>query len=195
MKIATYSRVSRNDGTQDTSNQADELRAWAQRLGGAIVTEYTDTVSGTKSADARPGLAQALRDVHERRYDVLLVWSLDRISRGGVLALTGILERVQRTGVVLKSYREPWLDTSSPALTELLVSIFGWIARQEREQLIARTRAGMARAKRQGVHVGRPKLAIDGLQARAAVAKAGSVAAAARLLRCDPGTIKSRLDS
>jgi Resolvase, N terminal domain len=56
-------------------------------------------------------------------------------------------ERAQRSGVVLKSYREPWLDTSSPALTELLLSMFGWIVRQEREQLIAGTRAGMARAR------------------------------------------------
>ncbi len=82
LKIATYSRVSRNDGTQDVTNQADELRAWAHRLGGTIVKEYIDQVSGTKSADARPGVAQALRDAHERRFDVLLVWSLDRVLVG-----------------------------------------------------------------------------------------------------------------
>jgi DNA invertase Pin-like site-specific DNA recombinase len=60
MKIATYSRVSRNDGTQDAGNQADELRAWAQRLGGTIVAEYVDQASGAKSAEQRPGLAAAI---------------------------------------------------------------------------------------------------------------------------------------
>jgi DNA invertase Pin-like site-specific DNA recombinase len=110
-----------------------------------------------------------------------------------VLALAGILERIQRSGVVLKSLRESWLDTSSPMIAELLVSIFAWIARQEREQLIARTKAGMARAKRQGIHVGRPRLDIDGDRARVAVAKTGSIRRAAVLLGCDERTIRSRL--
>jgi DNA invertase Pin-like site-specific DNA recombinase len=60
MNVALYTRVSRHDGTQDAGNQADELRAWAQRLGGTIVAEYVDQVSGTKSAEQRPGLAAAI---------------------------------------------------------------------------------------------------------------------------------------
>jgi DNA invertase Pin-like site-specific DNA recombinase len=195
MKIALYARVSRNDGVQDVENQLHELRNWAARLGGEVVAEYIDQVSGTKTGDARPALQQALQASHERRHDLLLVWSLDRLSRGGVLALAGILERVQRSGVVLKSLRESWLDMSSPLVAELLVSIFAWIARQEREQLIARTKAGMYRAKRQGVHVGRPRLEISAERARMAVERAGSVRAAARLLRCDEGTIRNRLAS
>jgi DNA invertase Pin-like site-specific DNA recombinase len=192
-KIAFYARISRNDGVQDVENQLHELRTWATRLGGDVVAEYVDQVSGVKNGDARPALQEALHASHERRHDVLLVWSLDRLSRGGVLALAGILERVQRSGVVLKSLRESWLDTSSPMIAELLVSIFAWIARQEREQLIARTKAGMARAKRRGVHVGRPRLEVDHERAVLAVQRAGSIRGAARLLGCNEGTVRNRL--
>jgi len=193
MKIALYARVSRNDGVRDVENQLHELRSWAARFGGDVVAEYIDQASGAKTGDARPALQKALQASHERRHDLLLVWSLDRLSRGGVLVLAGILERVQRSGVVLKSLRESWLDTSSPLVAELLVSIFAWIARQEREQLIARTKAGMARAKRQGVHVGRPRLEVDHQRAVLAVRRAGSIRGAARLLGCDEGTVRNRL--
>jgi DNA invertase Pin-like site-specific DNA recombinase len=193
MKIALYARISRNDGVQDVENQLHELRSWAARLGGDVVAEYVDQVSGAKIGDARPALQEALQASHERRHDLLLVWSLDRLSRGGVLALAGILERVERSGVVLKSLRESWLDTSSPLVAELLVSIFAWIARQEREQLIARTKVGMARAKRQGVHVGRPRLDVDHQRAVLAVRRAGSIRGAAHLLGCDEGTVRNRL--
>src|SRR5262249_1174948 len=101
MKIALYARVSRNDGVQDVENQLHELRSWAVRLGGDVVAEYVDQVSGAKTGDARPALQEALQASHERRHDLLLVWSLDRLSRGGVLALAGTLERAPRTGGVL----------------------------------------------------------------------------------------------
>lgn len=98
LKIATYSRVSRNDGTQDASNQADELRAWAQRLGGQIVREYTDTVSGTKSAEARPGLAQALLREVLRIQDpgaLAFITLLPRRSKQSCTTATDVLAATQ----------------------------------------------------------------------------------------------------
>lgn len=87
-------------------------------------------------------------------------------------------------GVGLRSLREPWLDVSNPLIGELLVSIFAWVARQEREQLVARTKAGLNRARRQGKTLGRPTV-IDADQAARALAQAGSYrgcsAGAARL--------------
>jgi len=195
MKIGLYARVSRADGAQDVENQLHELRGWAARLGGEVVQEFVDKVSGAKNADDRPALRRALEAAHRRDYDLLLIWSLDRLSRGGVLALAGILERLKGTGVGVRSLRESWLDTSSPMVAELLVSIFGWIARQEREQLVARTKAGMARAKRQGVHCGRPKAGIDADQARRALAKCGSLRKAAKELGVSEASIRRRLAS
>ena len=98
-EIGLYARVSRADGAQDVDNQLHELRGWAARLGGEVVQEFVDKVSGAKNADDRPALRRALEAAHRRDYDLLLIWSLDRLSRAGVLALAGILERLKTAGI------------------------------------------------------------------------------------------------
>lgn len=177
--------------------QTDELRAWAERLGLEVVRVYADQLSGTTHADERPALRNALTDAHERRYDVLLCWALDRVSRGGIGATSGILERLKRSGVGMKSFKEPWLDTSSPGIGELLTAVFAWCAAQERERIVERVRAGIARAKRRGTRsgkpIGRPKLDMDSERVRAAVARAGSIRKAAIVLGCDQRTLRNRL--
>lgn len=49
----------------------------------------------------------------------------------------------------------------------LLIAIFGWLAQQERERLIERTKAGLERARRQGKRIGRPRVRVDVTQALA----------------------------
>src|SRR5438552_18418019 len=145
MRCAIYARVSTNNGTQHTDNQVDELVAWAARLGHEVHRVYCDRVTGTKGAEERPALQEALRDAHQRRYDVLLCWALDRVSRGGIGATAAILAKLRRAGVSLKSYREAWLDTATPGVAELLTAILSWVAQQERERVRDRVRAGLAR--------------------------------------------------
>jgi len=67
MRCAIYARVSTSNGTQDTDNQVDELVAWAARLGHEVHRVYCDRVTGTKGAEERPALQEALRDAHQRR--------------------------------------------------------------------------------------------------------------------------------
>ena len=190
MKCAIYARVSKADGSQHADNQSEALTAWAERLGHEVVQVYVDRQTG--STDDRLALKEALRGAHLRQFDVLLVAALDRVSRGGVASLAGILERLAASGVGIKSLREEWLDTTSPLTRELLVAVFGWIAKVERAQLIERTLAGMARAKRQGVRIGRPQ-AIDADQARRAFTKCGSLRKAAAELGVTEATIRRRL--
>jgi putative DNA-invertase from lambdoid prophage Rac len=61
---------------------------------------------------------------------------------------------LDRLGVLVVSVREPWLDTGGP-VRDLLVAIFSWVAEQERLRLVERTRAGLARARREGTRLGR----------------------------------------
>src|SRR5437867_3024890 len=190
MKAAAYVRVSKANGDQHPDNQIDVLTEWARRLGHDLVQVYVDRQTG--STDDRPALKEALRGAHERQFDLLLVAALDRVSRGGVASLAGILEKLAAAGVGIKSLREEWLDTTNGLTPELLVAVFGWIAKVERVQLIERTLAGMARAKRQGVHIGRPR-AIDADQARRALAKCGSLRKAAAELGVTEATIRRRL--
>jgi len=193
MKAAIYARVSKANGDQHPDNQIDVLTEWARRLGHDLVQVYVDRQTG--STDDRPALKEALRGAHERQFDVLLVAALDRVSRGGVASLAGILEKLAAAGVGIKSHREEWLDSTNPMVRELLVSIFAWVAKSERATLIARTLAGMARAKRQGKRIGRPRAGIDADQAARALAKAGSLRKAAVLLNVTEATIRRRLAS
>src|SRR5438132_8449094 len=186
MRCAIYARVSTNNGTQHTDNQVDELVAWAARLGHEVHRVYCDRVTGTKGAEERPALQEALRDAHQRRYDVLLCWALDRVSRGGIGATAAILARLKGAGVGLKSYKESWLDTSTPAIGELLTAVFAWVARQEADRIRERVRPGLDRAKRRGTRSGkasgRRRLGPAPERARAEAAKAGSIRAAAAVL-------------
>jgi DNA invertase Pin-like site-specific DNA recombinase len=107
------------------------------------------------AAKARPVLDQLLAAAHRGEVQAVAVWALDRLGR----SMTGVLDlvlRLDRFGVPVMSVREPWLDTSGP-VRPLLVSIFGWVAEQERTRLKERVRAGLERARRDGIALGRPR--------------------------------------
>jgi putative DNA-invertase from lambdoid prophage Rac len=107
----------------------------------------------------RPEFEKMRLAAHEGRFDVLLVWSLDRLGRSMVGNLQTVLE-LDRVGVHVVSMREPWLDMTGP-VRSLLVGIFGWVAEQERLQLVSRVRAGIERARREGKRLGRPPADVD----------------------------------
>ena len=83
MNCAIYARVSTRDKGQDFTNQLFALRDFAAKQGWAIVNEYIDQQSAKD--DDREQFRQLFTDASQRRFDVLLFWSLDRLSREGVL--------------------------------------------------------------------------------------------------------------
>jgi len=145
--------VSKNDLSQDPQNQLNPLRDYAKALGGEIVAEYIDLASGSNGD--RQNFLQMLEDADKRRFDLLLIWSLDRLSREGISNTLGYFERLKRGGVALKSLQESWLDTRDEGLGQLLVAIFSWVAQQERKRIVERTMAGLERAKKEGKKLGR----------------------------------------
>jgi len=158
MKTAIYARVSKDDGSQTTENQLLELRRFAQSQAWEIYYEYTDNASGARSD--RDQFQKMLADASRRRFDVLLVWASDRLTREGAYSTMHYLKMLDGYGVRFRSYTESFLDTTGP-VRDLLIAIAGWLAQQEREKIRIRTLAGQARAKAQGKHLGRPKIAVD----------------------------------
>jgi resolvase-like protein len=76
-RVAIYARVSTANGHQDPEMQLRELREFVERRGWQITGEYVDRgVSGSK--DRRPALDQMMTAAQGRKFDVLLVWKLDR---------------------------------------------------------------------------------------------------------------------
>lgn len=159
MKIAIYARVSKNDESQDAQNQLNPLRDYAKALGGEIVEEYIDLASGGNSD--RENFLRMLNDAEKHKFDFLLLWALDRFSREGIPNTLGYIERLKRNGVAIKSLQESWLDTRDEGLSDLLLAIFSWVAKQERKRIVERTKAGLERAKRHGKKLGRPTGAKD----------------------------------
>ncbi|MGA8194201.1 MAG: recombinase family protein [Acetobacteraceae bacterium] len=81
MRAALYLRVSTTDG-QTTENQRMALAKVAGHRGWEIVQTYEDTgISGAMGRDQRPAFNQMLKDAVRRRFDVLMVWSIDRLGR------------------------------------------------------------------------------------------------------------------
>jgi DNA invertase Pin-like site-specific DNA recombinase len=158
LKVAIYARTSTDDGRQELSNQTRELHAYAERMGWKVVGEYLDQVSGRK-AD-RPQFQAAMKDARKRKFDVLLFWSLDRLSREGVLKTLLILNQLTGYGVKYRSLQEQWID-SLGAFSDAIIGILATVAKFEADRMSSRVRSGLARAKAEGKVLGRPKAILD----------------------------------
>ncbi len=173
-RAAVYARVSTFD--QDPENQLAELRQYVTARSWTAV-EYVDKgVSGAK--DRRPALDALIRDSKRRQFDVLVVWRLDRLGRS-LRHLITLLDELQALGVSFVSLAEG-IDATTPA-GKLQMHILGAIAEFERGRLRERVAAGLARARREGTRLGRPRWRapvdlheqITGLSVRAAARKLG----------------------
>ena len=163
LRAALYARVSTKDGRQDTQNQLHQLREFCSKQGWQIVAEYVDNASG-KRGD-RPKFQQMLDEASRREFDVLVFWSLDRLTREGALATLRYLEQLTGYGIGYRSFTEAYLDSVGP-FRDAVIAILGCIARQERQRLSERVLAGLARAKREGRVGGRPKVIVSATKIR-----------------------------
>ncbi len=154
MKAAIYARVSTVD--QEPENQLQELRRYVDARGWTAV-EYVDRgVSGAK--DRRPALDQMFGNAKRRKFDVVVCWRLDRLGRN-LKHLITLLEELQALGIAFVSLAEG-IDATTPA-GKLQMHILGAIAEFERARIQERVMAGLARARSQGVRLGRPRRRID----------------------------------
>jgi DNA invertase Pin-like site-specific DNA recombinase len=155
MRVAIYARVSTKDKGQSTDNQLPDLRRHAQAHGWNIYKEYSEEESGGTAN--RTEFKKLFSDAHQRKFDLVLFWSLDRFSREGASATLQHLNTLESYGVGFKSYTEQYLD-STGIFKEAVISILATVAKQERVRLSERTRAGIERARGKGTKLGKPGL-------------------------------------
>jgi DNA invertase Pin-like site-specific DNA recombinase len=101
-------------------------------------------------------LQEMFKAASQRKFDVLLFWSLDRLSREGVLPTLQYLNRLTGYGIGWRSFTEQYLD-STGMFRDAVISILAVIAKQERNRISERTKAGLERARAKGKTLGRPK--------------------------------------
>jgi site-specific DNA recombinase len=148
VRVAIYLRRSTDEEHQPFSIEAQHsrLRSYVKsQPGWSLVARFEDDASGAKLD--RPGLEKALAAAHAGRFDVLLVYRVDRFTRR-IRDLVTLLDELDRAGVVFRSATEPF-DTSTPA-GRMLVQMLGVFAEFEREMIIDRVINGMERKASKG---------------------------------------------
>ena len=156
MNIAIYNRVSTDK--QDTANQGSQLQAFAEKQGWTVVKTYDDVITG--GSHVRPAFDQMFADAKERKFELVLFWSLDRLSREGTEWTLRRLRELAECGVGYRSHEEQYLDTTNP-LNEVFISFKAVMAVEEKKRISQRTKAGLASAKARGVVLGNKPLEVD----------------------------------
>lgn len=169
-----YARVSTTD--QNTSNQLAEVKA----AGFAIEAKriVAESISGSVAARERPGFARLLDRLEDG--DVLIVTKLDRLGRNA-MDVRATVEHLAGIGVRVHCLALGGVDLTSAA-GKMTMGVLGAVAEFERDLLIERTQAGLARARAEGKTMGRPSALTADQQAdvRRLLAEGHAVAALAR---------------
>lgn len=154
MTAALYARVSTAD--QNPESQLAQLRRYAEARNWKVFGEYVDTSSGAVAS--RPRLDALMADAAAHRFEAVLVWKFDRLFRS-VQHMMAALDRFRTLGIDFVSVTE-CIDTST-AMGQMVFTLLAGIAQFERALIIERTQIGMARARAQGKHIGRPRVVIS----------------------------------
>ena len=151
--VAIYVRISTDK--QEVQNQLLQLRAYSKRSHYKIFKEYVDIISGKE--DSRPAWDLLFLDAHKKLFDILLFWDLSRFSRSGTLFTLQKLQELENLGIDFISYQEPYLNTVGQ-FRDAVISILSTLNKIEREKISERTKAGLQRARTNGVQLGRPAI-------------------------------------
>jgi DNA invertase Pin-like site-specific DNA recombinase len=151
-RVALYARVSTSNGHQDPEMQLRELREFAEHRGLSVIGEYVDRMTGSK--DSRPSLNRLMADASQRKFDVVLVWKLDRFGRS-LRHLVNAIAELEALGVVFVSFRDN-LDLTTPS-GRLMFHVISAMAEFERALIQERVRAGLRNARAKGKKLGRPR--------------------------------------
>ncbi len=188
-KVAIYARVSTDK--QTTQNQIDALREVAERSGYQITQIFSeDGISGSKGREGRPALDQLMKSATQRKFDMVMCWSIDRLGRS-LQNLVEILNELQAMKIDL-FFLQQGMDTSTPS-GRMIFSVFGAIGEFERNLIRERVIAGQKRAVANGVKIGRPSKMNEGLRSAIQLLreKGMGIKQIARELKVGIGTVYS----
>jgi DNA invertase Pin-like site-specific DNA recombinase len=189
--VGIYARVSTDK--QENGNQLDQLREFAAKQGWEIVAEFVDTVTGSGKLK-RPQFEKMMLAASQKRFDLLLFWKLDRLSREGVRMTLTYLERLDSWGVAWRSFTEPYLD-SCGVMKDVVISVMASMAQQERISISERTKAGLRRAVKEGKTLGRRAVAVDVAKARKMQREGLALRPIAKRMKISVNTLRHALKS
>ncbi len=186
--VAIYARVSTDRQTVDM--QIHELKEYVKRRGWNLYREFID--QGYSGSDTkRPAFQEMMNEAKKRKFDVLLVWKLDRLSRS-MKDLVMVLNELGGLGIDFVSYDNN-LDTSTPT-GKLVFHVIGAVAEFEKDIIKERVKAGLENAKRKGKKLGRPGIGDSVIEeAKALRGEGKSFRTIGKELRISEGVVRRRL--
>ncbi|MEI7719222.1 MAG: recombinase family protein [archaeon] len=149
MKVAIYCRTSKID--QNPENQKIELERYAKAMG----YDYEIFEEQESTRKTRPVKNDIFQDALRKKWDLILVWKLDRWARS-MQELINDLELLKQNNVQFKTLKENIVLDDNPT-NKLMINILSSFAQFERDIIRERTMAGLERARQQGKKLGRPK--------------------------------------
>ena len=151
-QVVIYGRCSTDK--QTVSNQLNDLREVANRSGWEVIDEYLDEgVSGSKGRDKRPEFDRLLKNANRKKFDGILVWSVDRLGRS-LQHLVSFLNDIQVKDIDLYIHQQG-IDTATMT-GKMMFQMCGVFAEFERNIIRERVKSGLDRAKKSGKTLGRP---------------------------------------
>lgn len=161
MRAALYHRVSTLD--QDKSLARDELRDWATRNKARIVLDVEE--KGTGANNDRPDMQRTLELARRGKLDVVAVWKLDRWGRSVLDVLATVRELVDSHGVRFVAISQGLDLRPGDAVSRMVLHMLAAVAEFERDLIRDRTKLGLARARKRGAKIGRPRVARPDVEA------------------------------
>ena len=151
-KVALYCRVSTSTKDQTTENQLRELTAYCDRMGYEVVKVYEDEVSGSKTREKRPAYNEMCKDAFLKKFDTIIGWDVSRFGRS-MKEFVSFLADMDDKGIGVIAVKNG-LDTVSSS-GRMMMKLIGVLEEWNREMLVERTNAGLARTVANGTKLGR----------------------------------------
>jgi len=167
-KVALYCRVSTSTKDQTTENQLRELQSYCDRMEYEVVKVYEDEVSGAKSREKRPAYNQLIKDAFLKRFDLIIGWDVSRFGRS-MKEFVHFLSDMDDKGIGVVAVKNG-LETFSSS-GRMMMKLIGVLEEWNREMLIERTNAGLARTVANGTKLGRKSVLTPSLKRRILDAK------------------------
>lgn len=153
MRIAVYLRVSTD--SQTTDNQIPDVERELMKYPDAEIVYFKENETAWKAGHQKElARLKALIRSGRNKFDILLVWAFDRLTRQGSIDLIREYNFFIKYGVKVISIKEPWLDVPQEFLPVLL-SLIGYLAQMESKRRSERTKAGLERVRKYGSKTGR----------------------------------------
>ncbi len=153
MKVALYARVSTIDKDQNPEVQLDRLRKYCQDMEWEVYQEYVDYAPAGYLVGRR-SWTRLMKDASLHKFDILLVWKLDRAFRS-VIHAANTMNILRNYHIGFRSFMESSIDTTTPH-GEFIFNILAAVAELERQNIAQRVKEGLSYAAKHGTKSGRP---------------------------------------